>query len=132
MTQVALRPEAHSVGLSVGPLDALCSTKLLSFIVIARVEGWGLDTYTKHERGERGIGRAARKYAQALGVNEAWLLGLDDEDRRSNGAAAGLQMAINIVKEASVPAALNPHGATEQALKVVILALLEARLKELR
>src|SRR5262249_7074097 len=30
-TQVGLRPEAYRVGLSVGALDALCSTKLLGF-----------------------------------------------------------------------------------------------------
>src|SRR5262249_813319 len=38
-TQVGLRPEAYGVGLSVGALDALCSTKVLGFVVIACVKG---------------------------------------------------------------------------------------------
>ena len=40
---------------------------------------WAEDTYQKHERGERGIGRAVRKYARAFRVEEAWLLGLQEE-----------------------------------------------------
>jgi|SRR5215813_3106822 len=40
---------------------------------------WNPMMYTKHEAGERGIGRAVRKYASALGVDEAWLLGLKED-----------------------------------------------------
>lgn len=56
---------------------------------------WGLDTYTKHERGERGIGRAVRKYARAFGVDEAWLLGLQEEK-------SSVVRGIPIVGEAAI------------------------------
>lgn len=36
--------------------------------------GWKYDSYIQHERGERGLSRAAGKYAQALRVSEGWLL----------------------------------------------------------
>jgi hypothetical protein len=36
--------------------------------------GWNYDTYSQHERGERGLVRAAQKYARAFGVSEGWLL----------------------------------------------------------
>ncbi len=36
--------------------------------------GWVYETYSLHERGERGIKKAAGKYAVAFGVSEAWLL----------------------------------------------------------
>ncbi|GLK78003.1 hypothetical protein GCM10008171_32570 [Methylopila jiangsuensis] len=36
--------------------------------------GWPYDTYIQHERGERGISRAAGKYADAFRVSAAWLL----------------------------------------------------------
>ncbi len=36
--------------------------------------GWSPDTYTQHENGLRGIGRAADKYAKAFRVSQAWLL----------------------------------------------------------
>jgi hypothetical protein len=35
---------------------------------------WNYDTYIQHERGERGITRAAGKYAKAFRVSKAWLL----------------------------------------------------------
>lgn len=40
----------------------------------ARFFGWNYDTYIQHERGERGITRAADKYARALRVSKGWLL----------------------------------------------------------
>jgi repressor LexA len=36
--------------------------------------GWNYDTYAQHERGLRGIGRAASRYAKAYRVGEGWLL----------------------------------------------------------
>lgn len=36
--------------------------------------GWKYDTYIQHERGLRGISRAASRYAKAFRVSEAWLL----------------------------------------------------------
>ncbi len=56
---------------------------------------WGHDTYTKHERGERGIGRAVRKYSRAFRVDEAWLLGLQEEK-------SSMVRGIPVVGEAAV------------------------------
>lgn len=42
--------------------------------VAAQRFGWKYDTYIQHERGERGITRAASKYAKAFRVSEGWLL----------------------------------------------------------
>lgn len=39
-----------------------------------RAFGWSYDTYVQHERGERGIPRAAARYAAAYRVPEGWLL----------------------------------------------------------
>lgn len=36
--------------------------------------GWNRDTYLQHENGTRGIVRAAKSYAKAFKVSEAWLL----------------------------------------------------------
>lgn len=36
--------------------------------------GWKYDTYVQHERGERGITRAADRYADAFRVSRGWLL----------------------------------------------------------
>lgn len=36
--------------------------------------GWTYETYIQHEQGTRGITRAAKKYAKAFRVSEAWLL----------------------------------------------------------
>lgn len=36
--------------------------------------GWTYDTYIQHERGERGLARAAEKYAKAYRVSRGWLL----------------------------------------------------------
>lgn len=36
--------------------------------------GWKYDSYIQHERGERGISKAAPKYAKAFRVSKAWLL----------------------------------------------------------
>lgn len=40
----------------------------------AKFFGWTYDTYIQHENGQRGIGRAADKYAKAFRVSEGWLL----------------------------------------------------------
>ncbi len=36
--------------------------------------GWNYNTYSQHERGHSGITRAAKDYARAFKVSEAWLL----------------------------------------------------------
>ena len=36
--------------------------------------GWNYDTYIQHERGERGLTRAAQRYAVAFKVSPGWLL----------------------------------------------------------
>lgn len=36
--------------------------------------GWKYDTYAQHENGQRGITRAADRYAKAYGVSAGWLL----------------------------------------------------------
>lgn len=45
--------------------------------------GWNYDTYSQHERGERGLTRAAAKYAKALHVSRGWLLYGDEESPRA-------------------------------------------------
>ncbi len=43
--------------------------------------GWNYTSYSQHERGERGIGRAAAKYAKGLRVSRGWLVyGEGDRD----------------------------------------------------
>ncbi len=56
---------------------------------------WPEVTYAKHENGERGIGRAARKYARSFKVDEAWLLGLQEE-------TSSLVRGIPVVGEAAI------------------------------
>jgi hypothetical protein len=36
--------------------------------------GWNYNSYAQHESGQRGLGRAAGKYAKAYRVGEGWLL----------------------------------------------------------
>lgn len=52
----------------------------------ANFHGWSYETYQQHEKGTRGIGRAAEKYARAYDVSAGWLLtgeGSGPGDRRS-------------------------------------------------
>ncbi len=56
---------------------------------------WPEVTFAKHENGERGIGRAARKYARAFKVDEAWLLGLQEE-------ASSLVRGIPVVGDVAI------------------------------
>lgn len=44
--------------------------------------GFTYDTYIQHERGERGLSRAAKRYADAFGVRVAWLLTGEDDPAR--------------------------------------------------
>jgi transcriptional regulator with XRE-family HTH domain len=44
----------------------------------AKMFGWNENTYRSHENGERGITRAADKYARAFGVTSGWLLTGED------------------------------------------------------
>ena len=41
---------------------------------VAERFGWSYHTYIQHENGTRGLSRAAKEYAIALKVSEAWLL----------------------------------------------------------
>jgi len=40
----------------------------------ATLFGWSKDTYPQHENGTRGIGRAAKEYAEKFNVPEEWLM----------------------------------------------------------
>ncbi|HEU5019656.1 MAG TPA: S24 family peptidase [Pseudolabrys sp.] len=40
----------------------------------AKYFGWSYATYAQHERGERGLSRAAGRYAAAYRISEGWLL----------------------------------------------------------
>lgn len=44
--------------------------------------GWNYETYSQHERGERGLTRAAERYSKAYRVGKRWLL--DGEGEESN------------------------------------------------
>jgi hypothetical protein len=68
-------------------------------------------------------------FADLTNADIRWLM--IGEGARAQDAVAGIRLAIDIVKEANVPAALNPDAATEHDLKVVILGALEARIREL-
>jgi phage repressor protein C with HTH and peptisase S24 domain len=56
---------------------------------------WVYVTYSKHESGERAIGRAARKYARAFKVDEVWLLGFEKD-------ASSSVTGIPVVGEAAI------------------------------
>lgn len=44
--------------------------------------GWNYDSYIQHERGERGLSRAAQRYALAFNVSAGWLLTGEGEGPR--------------------------------------------------
>lgn len=73
----------------------------------AKFFGWNYDSYIQHERGERGIGRAAEKYALAYNVSEAWLLTGEGEETPSvpivGYVAAGVWSDPNEMDEARPP-----------------------------
>ena len=50
----------------------------------ARAFGWNENTYRSHENGERGIVRAAARYARAFRVSEGWLLTGEGEKLKKN------------------------------------------------
>lgn len=66
--------------------------------------GWSYPTYIQHESGERGIVRAASKYAKAFRVSEGWLL--TGEGRGPDGAEA-VDKPIRIVGRVGA----DPSGA---------------------
>jgi phage repressor protein C with HTH and peptisase S24 domain len=71
--------------------------------------GWNYDTYIQHERGERGLTRAAVKYGKAFKVSPAWLL--TGEGQGPDGAGTVLQEEI---AEPELPRPsggfpINPH-----------------------
>ena len=56
----------------------------------ARAFGFNENTFRSHENGERGISRAAARYARALRVSEGWLLtGEGDMERKNIIAVTG-------------------------------------------
>lgn len=58
-----------------------------------RFFGWNYDTYIQHERGERGLTRAAKRYAEGLRVSEAWLL--TGEGRPPKGMEPEAQISVD-------------------------------------
>lgn len=71
----------------------------------AERHSWVYETYIQHEQGIRGLTRAARKYARAFGVSEAWLLTGDGVGPGKSGAeaarlnAALVEISVNLTPE---------------------------------
>jgi hypothetical protein len=64
---------------------------------------WVVVTYNKHEAGERGVGRAYRKYARAFRVSPAWLLGhIDERDSDVAGVPMMSEAAVGVWHETNV------------------------------
>lgn len=72
--------------------------------------GWKYDTYIQHERGERGISRAAKQYAAALRVSEGWLLTGEGEGPEWQPAPEPLNSGPNVTWEQ------GPHIIRQPAL----------------
>jgi phage repressor protein C with HTH and peptisase S24 domain len=74
---------------------------------------WKPETYNKHENGERGIGRAARKYAKAFRVDERWLLGLqDDGTSKVRGIPVVGEAAIGRWQDVDIAAVIPDRNVT--------------------
>jgi phage repressor protein C with HTH and peptisase S24 domain len=64
--------------------------------------GWNYDTYHYHESGKRGIGKVAKRYANAFRVTESWLLTGEGEAPETPkvpiyGYAAGSFDGFNVI-----------------------------------
>lgn len=91
--------------------------------------GWNYDSYSQHERGERGIGRVAAKYAKALRVSQAWLL-TGEGGAVDNGAITQVPLVgyVGAGAEAHFYAGADnpdelvdaPDGATESTVAVEV------------
>lgn len=67
--------------------------------------GWKYDTYVQHERGERGITRAADRYADAFRVSRGWLLtgeGMGPDGEVIAAPATGYRVEPNATFEGEV------------------------------
>lgn len=67
----------------------------------ARFFNWPYETYAQHENGTRGIPRAAKKYAIAYRVSEAWLLtgeGSGPDNRNSPGGLIKSKTPVGVVR----------------------------------
>ena len=67
----------------------------------ARAFGWNPTTYAQHERGERGISRAAQRYASAFRVPVGWLVNAEGDPFRNSvplvGFTSGGSNAVSFV-----------------------------------
>jgi transcriptional regulator with XRE-family HTH domain len=88
--------------------------------------GWSYPTYAQHEKGLRGIGRAAAKYAKAFKVSEAWLL-TGEGGEGSEGISS--EALINVAKRLQKAGVLPPDEDNEEG---VIEAFLEICREEAR
>lgn len=69
--------------------------------------GWVYDSYIQHERGERGLARAAKRYAKAYKVSEGWLLTGDGEPVQHERGV------IPVVGDVGAGGFWNPWGQTD-------------------
>lgn len=87
--------------------------------------GWKYDTYIQHERGERGITRAAGDYARAYRVSKAWLLTGEGEPGALSkivGKAGAKTDGSILFAEADGPGdfAPVPPGGSEQSVAIEV------------
>lgn len=84
--------------------------------------GWNYDTYIQHERGVRGISRAADRYAEAFRVSAGWLL--TGEGRGPDpafGQSHVLAPSIPIISWVSAGVLAN-NGPMDEVLGTVFVA----------
>jgi phage repressor protein C with HTH and peptisase S24 domain len=63
--------------------------------------GWNYDTYIQHERGERGISRAVKRYAEAFKVSPGWLLTGEGKGPSSDTAPASASSGYRVEPNAA-------------------------------
>lgn len=83
----------------------------------ARRFGWTYETYIQHEQGIRGISRAAKKYADAFRVSEAWLL-TGEGDSQKSGAVTSQEEIVAFLRRIEG----LPESAIETILGVIEIA----------
>lgn len=77
--------------------------------------GWKYDTYVQHERGERGITRAAQKYARAYKVSAGWLLTGEGEGPVSDETFSAETMPEPESARPTGGFVVNPHEAPQRS-----------------
>jgi len=83
----------------------------------ARRFGWTYETYIQHEQGIRGISRAAKKYADAFRVSEAWLL-TGEGDPQKAGTVTSQEEIVTFLRRIEG----LPEAAIETILGVIEIA----------